>query len=481
MFDLRRTDLFVALLTLAPPDLVAAQAQRIRVSTNVHVSQSRERSPYQEVVIASDPADPTRLIACTMLEPGPNRSVKSAVFSSFDGGASWGQPMVTTSHWANDPTCAYGPGGVAYFLHKVNDGNPVPPSSVSSDLDYLGVHRSADGGRRWEPMIRGPQTNDRPFMTVDTRHSSARHGRVYVAYNGHLHGETGGHDNANFRNTVVLQSSDDRGRTFATFVARGLMDQTATEGSNAAICGIDVLSDGTVLVLYSHMIIVTPGDGGPKTATGKPTELRSALHVLRSRDGGLTFDPAVMVADVKSGYNHANARGVPASLAVDANSARFRDRAYVVWTDFATGRGQIRLAHSVDAGTTWSAPRFVNDDSLVAVRDGGGPDHFMATVAVNKGGVVGVLWYDRREASDNLAYHARFAASFDGGLTFSPSVRVSAASNDPKAQRDGQPFVVTGGDTAGLTAAADGRFHAVWIDNRTGIQQVWTSAITPTR
>jgi hypothetical protein len=83
-----RRSVIVALLTLATPHL-AAQAQRIEVSTNVHVSQSRERSPYQEVVIASDPADLTRLIACTMLEPGPNRSVKSAVFSSFDGGASW--------------------------------------------------------------------------------------------------------------------------------------------------------------------------------------------------------------------------------------------------------------------------------------------------------------------------------------------------------------------------------------------------------
>ena len=473
-----RTASIVALLTLAWP--VATHAQRIRVGTNVHVSKSRERSPYQEVVIASDPANAARLITCTMLEPGPNRSVKSAVFSSFDGGASWGQPVVTTSHWANDPTCAYGPGGVAYFLHKVNDGNPVPPSSVNSDLDYLGIHRSADGGRRWEPMIRGPQTNDRPFMAVDTRAGSARRGRIYVAYNGHLHGEPGGHENANFRNTVALQSSDDRGRTFPTFVARALMDQTATEGSNAAMCGIDVLSDGTVLVLYSHMIIVTPGDGAAKTATGKPSELRSALHVLRSRDGGATFDPAIVIGDVKSGYNHVNARGVPASLTVDANSPRFRDRAYAVWTDFASGRGQIRIAHSADAGATWSAPRFINDDSLVAPRPGGGPDHFMATVAVNRDGVVGVLWYDRREATDNLAYHARFAASFDGGVTFSPSVRVSAEPNDPRTQRAGQAFLVTGGDTAGLTAAADGRFHAVWIDNRTGSQQVWTAAISVT-
>src|SRR5574338_1520141 len=101
----------IAIVSAAPvaPRAIPAQPPRIRVGTNVHVSKSRERSPYQEVVIASDPANPTRLIACTMLEPGPNRSVKSAVFSSFDAGASWGQPVVTTSHWANDPTCAYGP------------------------------------------------------------------------------------------------------------------------------------------------------------------------------------------------------------------------------------------------------------------------------------------------------------------------------------------------------------------------------------
>jgi hypothetical protein len=102
----------------------------------------------------------------------------------------------------------------------------------------------------------------------------------------------------------------------------------------------------------------------------------------------------------------------------------------------------------------------------------------MATVAANRDGVVGVLWYDRREASDNLAYHTRFAASFDGGLTFSPSVRVSAAPNVGRS--DGQPFVATGGDT-GTDRGRRRRFHAVWIDNRTGVQQVWTAAITATR
>ena len=76
----------------------------------------------------------------------------------------------------------------------------------------------------------------------------------------------------------------------------------------------------------------------------------------------------------------------------------------------------------------------------------GARDHFMATVTVSRDGVVDVPCYDRREANDNPAYHARFAASFDGGLTVSPRVQVSAAPNDPKTQRDGEPFSVIGGD-----------------------------------
>jgi hypothetical protein len=452
--------------------LLVQASPRIEVGPNVHVSAGRATSPHQEVVIAADPNDARRLLACSMLDAGPDRSVRSAAYSSFDGGKTWSTPVVTTAHWANDPTCAFAPNGTAFFVHKVNDG-VMPASRVSSDADYLGIHRSSNGGRTWEAMIAGPQTNDRPFMAIDQHN-----GRMYVAYNGHLHGESGGHENTNFRNTVALLASDDRGTTFPITSWRGLMDQTPERGANAGICGVAALSDGTVIVLYSHMIIETPNAGGARTATGKPTEVAATLRVVRSTDGGRSLDPATSVAEIKSGYNMVNARGVPASLAVDPGSARFKDRLYVAWTDVGSGRAQIRLSSSSDGAQTWSMPAFVNDDSLEAPRAGGAADHFMATVAVNRDGVVGVLWYDRRDHRDNVGYYARFSASLDGGSAWLPSVRVSAAPNDRAAQRDAASFLITGGDTAGLTAASDGRFHALWIDNRTGVQQVWTAPIT---
>ena len=87
-----------------------------------------------------------------------------------------------------------------------------------------------------------------------------------------------------------------------------------------------------------------------------------------------------------------------------------------------------------------------DDDVLVVARDGGGLRSLHGDRDGESRRCGCRACYDRREANDNPAYHARFAASFDGGLTVSPRVQVSAAPNDPKTQRDGEPFSVIGGD-----------------------------------
>ncbi|MEO7964727.1 MAG: sialidase family protein [Gemmatimonadaceae bacterium] len=253
------------------------------------------------------------------------------------------------------------------------------------------------------------------------------------------------------------------------------MDQTANAGSNAGMDGVVVLPDGSVAVLYTHMTLQARSDGSGATSTGKPTVVRSALMLARSPDGGRTLALATLVANVTSGYNLPHARGITGTLAVDASNGPHRGRIYVTWADFATKRGQILLTHSDDAGSSWSTARAVNDDSTARAPNGG-PDHSMATVAVNRAGVVGVMWYDRREFQGGDGYRPRFAASRDGGESWSSSVAVSTAPNAKSAQK-GSEYLPNGGDTAGLTAAADGRFHAAWIDNRTGVQQVWTASI----
>ena len=439
---------------------------QITVAANVQVSAARPAWPHNEVVMAADPRNAGRLVACSMYSKADG-NMGSAAYVSFDDGRTWSEPVVSGALYANDPTCAYGPDGSVFFAHKTR---AVSREVASSDSDRLGVHVSRDGGRTWAPELRGPQTTDRPWIAVDAR-LAAPHGRIYVAYNAHVHAaDPAPHDNANFRNAVALQASDDGGKTFHTYAARALMTQSADTGSNAAMSDVQVFSNGTVVVLYTHQRV-----GGRNAATAKLTELAASLHVLRSTDGGDSFEPATEIAKLQSGYNAAHTRAVPARMAVDAQSARFRDRLYVVWTDISSGRGRIMSAYSSDAGKTWSKPIAVDDD--VPARANAGPDAFMAAVAVNRAGVVGVSWYDRRDNADNQGYTVRFAASHDGGASWTPSLRVSAAPN-ARSQQNQSFFLLSGGDTAGLAAGVDGRFHALWIDNRTGTQQVWTAAIT---
>jgi hypothetical protein len=165
------------------------------------------------------------------------------------------------------------------------------------------------------------------------------------------------------------------------------------------------------------------------------------------------------------------------------------------------------LARSADGGKSWSDPLVVNDDSAWG---GGrrGPDHLQPLVAVNRNGVVAVSWYDRRDHPDNIGWDVRFSVSLDGGESWAASTKVSEFGYRADGRAE-YPVIVlsrgggnpisknasgsmselgfeyfevdysrqTGGDTAGLTADASGTFHPVWVDNRTGVAQLWTAAI----
>jgi len=165
---------------------------------------------------------------------------------------------------------------------------------------------------------------------------------------------------------------------------------------------------------------------------------------------------------------------------------------------------EIPFAYSSDRGKTWSPPSTVNDDRPPTDRRNG-PDHLLPAIGVNKAGVVLVTWYDRRESGDNMGWKVRTAASLDGGVTFTPSVVVSEAPNAFTSRTEwiqsapsvsgggmrrtatGRPlsvgvsinsFLLSGGDTDGMAVGADDVFHAIWVDNRTGVSQLWTAPVT---
>ncbi|MGH9159578.1 MAG: sialidase family protein [Vicinamibacteraceae bacterium] len=175
----------------------------------------------------------------------------------------------------------------------------------------------------------------------------------------------------------------------------------------------------------------------------------------------------------------------------------------VVPPDTPRGGMNILFASSDDGGRTWTEPIVVNDDHPSP--DAPPPKHFQPTLAVNRDGVVGVAWYDRRDAADNLGWSVRFTSSLDGGQTFLPSVVVAERAVRFGGTERWSPYTVvrgggtphapggpiraivggisyghhySGGDYHSMTTDAAGVFYPYWIGNATGRHQLYTTPIT---
>ncbi len=443
---------------------------RVSVGPNVLVSRARGGDAHYEVLVAAHPTDASRLLVGSMFQPGGAPGASGSIaYVSHDGGDTWTPTLETppaafAGSFSGDPAVAYGPDGEAYFVASL-----LAPGSVAADRRML-LYRSADGGDSWTGPL--PFTySDREYIAVD-QSAGARRGRVYVVGNGRVGPGAG---------SLAGFYSTDGGSTF--------VDSRVPRLPATPVMGNTVLlSDGTVVALFSAIVERTgaaPGDDA----------MHALLRIAVSRDGGASFEapvdiaPVALVSGRKGGHN--NTSNLPV-LAVDPSSSAYRDRLYVVWPEYKDGHTSIRMSVSRDRGRTWSAPHAVRDAPVQSAAD-----DFMPAIDVNRDGVVGLSWYDRRDRADDLGWDVRFAASFDGGDTFQPSVAVSQHGTTFGADdrwiletRTAQPagqagtlevalntFTFLGGDTAGLVADAAGTFHPVWVDNSSGIPQVWTAPV----
>lgn len=410
-----------AALAQQPP----SDRRPIAVSPNIQVTRGDADRPHYEVQLCADPADATRLLIGVMAGIPNNRYV-TEIYASADAGRAWQRGFEETPALSSfDPACAYGI-GEGFF---VTIG--FPSDDARTDTAVL---KSTDHGRSWQRLAGAfPRSVDRPYLTVDR--SAAPHGHLYV------HGKRD-------RRTLDLQTeylehlwiarSSDGGATFTHLDVPSLAKQI--NPGNAV-----VLADGTFAAVFAEI-----------HDTSDPS--KNAIKFVRSTTRAASVGAPVKVA----GWNvprETNSTRLP----VLAGSGR---SLYAAWPDGT----EIMFSASHDAGATWTAPV-----ALVAMD--GGHGGFNPAIAVNGEGVIGVLWYDKRDHPSDLGWGVRFAASLDG-KTFLPSVRVAEKDVTPGSglgQRG--RMSAAGGDTSGLDAGADGAFHAAWIDNRSGIPQVWSSRI----
>lgn len=440
--------------------LSALQAQEPRLLAGPDVLVSRENDfPHLEMMIAGHPSDPKKLIAGAMNLVGSEYD--TVVYSSTDGGSTWEprhppEPVDTDA----DPLVLYTPKGTALYLAL-----PDEPMVNAEGKRFMPVvlYRSEDG-RNWQkPILLGARDGyDHPQIAADPRS-----GRVYVSA---VVGE---------ESRLELFRSDDDGRSFRV---PKVMTQASGEELGLNTTGLGLLADGTLVHTYVDFPMGRLQD----------TIRESKNWAMVSTDGGETFSEPVLVGrqlllpKAMDREHFANLHSFP-------QMAAGGDRIHVAWTDFRSGRPQAVVTTSADRGKTWSEPRSVAG----ALPEGA--YSFQPSLAVNRDGVLGVSWLDTRNHPGTDRYDAWFSASLDGGATFLPAVRLSSESSDALGAGNRRPapasfqsrrekthrvmFVSAltrypqGGDYAGLAADAEGHFHPLWPDARTGAFQAWTARV----
>lgn len=457
---------------------VNAQQSQLTVGPNVLVSTGHPRDWHSEVQLASDPADARRLFACSYMWNASQGEMHTVDYLSVDGGTEW-RPVFEsdTGRHSGDPACAFGSN------HALLIAALSWPSQGDGPRTLTTVH-SRDDGHTWA-SVQLPFV-DREYFVVDYTQSKFR-GRTYLYGDGELRP----YDNpVPYVGSIKLYRSDDDGTTYLPSISLPASGTHVPMG----IGNGEVLSDGTLVIPVGELN--SWSDVGPNWSR---QDVSLKIKAVTSSDGGETFNPAVVATEWQWCRHHVGT--ITPYLAADHGDGPFRDRLYLVWADGRSGQCHIMLSTSADEGKSWSTPIQVDDQP----RHGANPaDQSMPTVAVNKNGVVGIGWYDRREDPASTAWKVRFAASFDGGRSVTPSVAVSDAayavswnngmplfswtqsgeSASPKGPGsmmltigDGAEMFA-GGDTGGIAADADGVFHMLWPDNRTGIAQLWTATIT---
>jgi len=162
--------------------------------------------------------------------------------------------------------------------------------------------------------------------------------------------------------------------------------------------------------------------------------------------------------------------GLP-RVAVDNSNSQRDGWLYVVTTQRsfspAGGDPDIILNRSTDSGATWSEGIRVNQDAF-----NNGKIQFFPAITVDNSGGVNVIYYDDRNTiSDSCSVF--LSRSLDGGDTWT-DYEISNHRFQP------QPIGGLGqgyqGDNIDITTSDD-KLLPVWMDNSSGIYQIWSATI----
>jgi hypothetical protein len=439
---------------------------------------SEPRLAFVEPFVAADPTDPSRLLV-TASQIDHDRGIVPRAFISSDGGHTWRSTRLVVPQTPIDSAqlnglvdiwASFGARGTMYVsMLAVNQAIVTSSRALADEMWGAAptlLVRSSDHGAHWStPTVLRARSGDAPKMAVWDDSIIV----VTVQLN---RGDSVAHAPSDANEYIAFYRSTDAGRTFGPprFFA---FDDLGHNPINPVF-----LPDGSLILAW--MDHPHYGRGGPEQHMSG-----SRILVMRSVDGGTTFEVPRVVADTRRA-------GFPAVLRMvtdDGSESPHRGRVYVVWNDGMGTHSDVTLSHSDDGGRHWAEAKHVT-----ATEGGDGADVFTAA-GTNIRGVLALMWaHHAKDATTTPCYSMRIAASIDGGESFSAAHDVPGdpiCPMSPANKAVTYPFyrrvdtVATsfphGGDYVGLAATADGVFHAVWTDTRDGPFRVYTARITVRR
>jgi FG-GAP-like repeat len=305
------------------------------------------------------------------------------------------------AYTANGGTTWTAPG---VLQHNVFRSDPVLNSDNVGRFFYLSLlqnffddlWRSLNGGHSWTNI--GPADGgDKQWFTIDNTNSTG-HGFQYQFWS--------------------TDGNNYGGRQFSRSINGGVSWMNPINIPNSPAWGtLDVDSNGNLFI------------GGVNLTTNQIWCIRST----NAKNGAVvpTFDHSTAVS--LGGHivfgEPINPEGLVGQvfLAVDRSGTSTNNYIYMlasVQPTGATNGSDVMFARSTNGGQTFVAPRRINDDPVNHAKW-----HWFGTLSVAPNGRIDVVWFDTRNAANNITSQLFYSYSTDGGNIWSPNIAVSNSFN----------------------------------------------------
>jgi hypothetical protein len=369
-----------------------------------------------EPSISVDPTDGNKMMIAWRQFNSINSDFRQAGWGyTTDGGIHWTFPgVLQNSVFRSDPVTKSDETGNFFYLSL--------QSTQQQSFFCDDVWRSTNGGQTFTEQSpdEAGHGGDKEWFTIDTTGGTG-HGFLYQFWTGFFACDFG---------------------EFNRSIDSGVTWQSPINIPNNADTGtLDVDTNGNLFL----------GGGGSPFWCVRSTNAQNPAVTP-------TFDQTTQVnlgGDlIQGGINGIGLCG-QTFLVVDRSGTATNNNIYMLASVLPNGQSttEVMFARSTDGGLTFSAPVRVNDDANHQTKW-----HFFGTLSVAPNGRIDVIWYDTRNAPNNIDSQLFYSFSTDGGTTWAPNIQVSNTFNPqagfPQNQKIGDYITIVSDNTGGNVAYA---------------------------